>query len=257
MSDERAFKEFQSGDVVNAASLLTILPIPVDHKVAGARAAQSVWAYPLVGAGLGAMAAILANIAGYLGASNGIAAGLALAVLAVSTGAMHEDGLADCADGLGGGRDKDRRLQIMKDSRIGAFGAVALGIALLMRWSTLEGLSMAGNLFWPLIAVGAISRLPMVLVMFFMAPARRDGLAADVGLPPPNTIAAAAGIAVLIGFICLGWGVLPMMFWALIAPVPLLLAAQKLIGGQTGDVLGGTQQLAEIAGLSVALALIS
>ena len=257
MNDASENAGFQVHDIAVAFSLLTILPVPVDHDRAARRGAAACWAFPLVGAALAAGAGLLGVALMFLGVPAGIVAALVLGVLAVLTGAMHEDGLADCADGLGGGRDKGTRLAIMKDSRIGAFGAVALGVALLARWSGIEVLGMAENLFWPLVAVGAVSRLPMVLVMFVMHPARQDGLAAGVGLPPPASVVAAVGLTFLLALICLGWGAFALMFWAGLATLPLFLAAQKLIGGHTGDILGGSQQLAEIAALGVAAALVA
>ncbi|NOX72754.1 MAG: adenosylcobinamide-GDP ribazoletransferase [Alphaproteobacteria bacterium] len=257
MSDPSQDQGFRAHDIAAAFSLLTIFPIPVDHEQAGARAAHAVWAYPLVGAALGAIAASIGNLALVFGAPTGLAAALALGVLALSTGAMHEDGLADCADGLGGGRDKVRRLEIMKDSRIGAFGAVALMVALLARFSGIEALMAANTLFWPLVAVGAASRLPMVLAMFLMSSARDNGLSASVGLPPPKSVVAAIGATFVICVLTLGWGVIPMLFWVGAATLPLFWLAGRLIGGQTGDVLGGAQQLAEIAALGVAFAAVT
>jgi adenosylcobinamide-GDP ribazoletransferase len=257
MNDPWNNPNFRIHDVATAFSLLSTLPVPVDHDEAGARMATATWAYPLVGAALGALAAIIGNIAVYLGTPAGVAAALVLGILALSTGGMHEDGLADCADGLGGGRDKGTRLAIMKDSRIGAYGAVALGVALLARWSGLEGLIISGHLFWPMIAIGAASRLPMVLAMFLMSPARQDGLAAGVGIPPPASVVGAVVISVILCLLTLGWGAFPMLFWVATLPLPLFYFAMKRIGGHTGDVLGGSQQLAEIAAISVAVAVIS
>lgn len=248
MSDQDGFR---ASDIATAFSLLTRLPVSVDHEVAGERAAAATWAYPLVGAALGGIAAIIANIAVIFDVPAGIAAALALATLVLATGAMHEDGLADCADGLGGGRDREHRLKIMKDSRIGAYGAAALTLALLARWSGIEVLVQSGSLFWPLVAVGAVSRTPMVLAMFLLEPARRDGLSAGVGMPPPASAFTACGVAALIALIALGWGAFALLFWTFLAPVPLFLLARKLIGGQTGDILGGSQQLAEIMALAV------
>ncbi len=245
---------FQGHDIAAAFSLLTRLPVPVDHARAGSRAAVASWAYPLVGAALGAMVAVLTNIMLAIGLPAGIAAAMVLGLLALGTGAMHEDGLADTADGLVGGQDIAGRLLIMKDSRIGAFGAVALGIFLLARWSGVEALILGGQLFWPMVAIGAVSRLPMVLVMFFVAPARKDGLSAGVGLPPPPSIAVAVGITLVVCLLALGWTAFPVIFWALIVPVPLLILAQKKIGGQTGDILGACQQMAEVAALAVCVA---
>jgi adenosylcobinamide-GDP ribazoletransferase len=255
MSDRGLKNLFQSGDIVTAFTLLSRLPLPGDHDAGADRAANSVWAYPLVGAALGGLAALGAKLALLFGAPPGITAALALALLVLLSGALHEDGLADSADGLGGGKDRETRLAIMRDSRIGAFGAVALGVALMARWSGLSDLAEAGALFWPLVAVGAASRLPMVLAMFLMPSARRDGLSAAVGMPPVATVFAALGITFLLGLFALGFGVLPLLFWVLVAPLPLFWLAAKKIGGQTGDILGASQQLAEIAGLAVVVAL--
>ncbi len=249
MSDQDGFR---TSDIAAAFSLLTRLPVSVDHQLAAGRAAAATWAYPLVGAVLGGLAAIVANIALVFDVPAGIAAALALATLVLATGAMHEDGLADCADGLGGGHEREHRLKIMKDSRIGAYGAAALTLALLARWSGIEVLAQSGSLFWPLVAVGAASRTPMVLAMFLLEPARRDGLSAGIGMPPPASMLAACGIAAVIAVIALGWGAFSFLFWVFLAPLPLFLLARKLIGGQTGDVLGGSQQLAEIAALAMA-----
>ncbi len=257
MRDSMDGGAFRSGDMAAAFSLLTRLPISADHEDTTSRTAAASWAWPLVGAALGALAASGAIVVGWFGAPNEVAAVLALAILAGVTGAMHEDGLADCADGLGGGKTRESRLEIMRDSRIGAFGAVALVLALLARWSGVSGLIDAGSLFWPMIAIGAVSRLPMIGVMFLVPPAREDGLSANVGLPEPASMAGALGISLILCLLALGWGGFLLMFWALLAPVPLIWAANRLIGGQTGDVLGGTQQLAEIAALSTALAMLS
>jgi len=255
MRDVTPQSNFEWGDMGAAFGLLSRLPITIDHDQAMDRAPQATWAYPLVGAALGAIAALGAEVLLALGASTGIAAAGALALFAGLTGAMHEDGLADCADGLGGGHDVAHRLAIMKDSRIGAFGAVALGIALIARWSALQGLSDGAHLFWPLVAVGAASRVPMVFAMFFVEPARKDGLSAGVGLPPAQSLVAALLIALVLSVFTFGWGGFVFLFWGLVAPIPLFYLAQRLIGGQTGDILGGSQQLAEIATLSAALSL--
>ncbi len=257
MGDVNVEKNFEIHDIFSAFGVLSRLPLPIDHTKATARAPHATWAYPVVGAALGALAAFAANLALFLGAPAGISAAIALGALVLLTGAMHEDGLADCADGLGGGATKARRLEIMKDSRIGAFGATALGIALIARWSGFQGLAEAGKLFWPLIAIGAASRLPMVLAMFFMPAARTDGLSAGVGIPPPVSLAGAIAVTLLVSMFAIGWGGAVVVFWGLIVPIPLLLLAKSLIGGQTGDILGGTQQLAEIACISATFALIT
>ena len=120
------YKNHIMDDILIAFSLLSRIPVPVDHELAGKRAASATWAYPIVGLVLGLIAGIIGTTLHWFGAPAGIAAIAALGSLAILTGGMHEDGLADCADGFGGAMEKDQRLTIMKDSRIGAFGAIAL-----------------------------------------------------------------------------------------------------------------------------------
>ncbi len=248
-------------DLVTALMLLTRWPLPAPLTEAlppdPARGAAAAWAWPVVGALVGAVAATAGWLALVLGASPGIAAAVMLAAMALSTGAMHEDGLADCADGLGGGATRDRRLAIMRDSRIGAFGTVALVLALVARWSALSMLAAAGSLFWPLVVAAAAARLPMVLVAGLMPPARSDGLSVATGRPPARAMGLAAGLVAVAGLVILGWGAVPLLFWVLVAPVPLIGLAARRLGGQTGDVLGGVEQLAEIAALAVVAALVA
>ncbi|MCA8867740.1 MAG: adenosylcobinamide-GDP ribazoletransferase [Rhodobacteraceae bacterium] len=242
-------KGFAPGDILVALGLLSRIPVSVDPELAVTRAATATWAYPLVGAVLGGLAGLVGSILLELNLPSGMAAALALGVLVLLSGAMHEDGLADCADGLGGGHDRERRLEIMKDSRIGAFGAVALVIVLLARWAGLGSLAPVG-LFWPMLAIGAVSRLPMILAMYGMQPARADGLSAGVGTPPPGSVLAALGIGLAIAVLTLGGVGFLVLLIACLAPLPLFWLAQERIGGQTGDILGGSQQLAEIAALA-------
>jgi adenosylcobinamide-GDP ribazoletransferase len=239
-------------DIPAAFSLLTRLPIPVDHEVAHARAAIATWAYPLVGAALGLIAGIIGSLLYWFGAPGSIAAIAALVSLVLMTGGIHEDGLSDCADGFGGAMDKEKRLKIMKDSRIGAFGAVALILFILGRYSSMDVLIYVS--FIPaLIAAGAASRLPMVLAMYAMPNARDDGLSKTVGKPPETSLAIAIVLTLLICFICIGWSGIFVFGWAMIAAIIMACLAQRVIGGQTGDVLGAMQQWAELAALAAAV----
>jgi adenosylcobinamide-GDP ribazoletransferase len=255
MRDPQPQSGLQAHDILAAFSLLTRLPLPVNHARAGARAAVATWAYPLVGATLGLLAGAIGSLAILAGVPNGMAAALALAVLVLASGGLHEDGLADCADGLGGGRDTPHRLEIMKDSRIGAYGAVALGLALIARWSGIDSLPL-GSLIWAMAAVGAVSRVPMVLAMYFMQNARASGLSASVGRPPPESVLIALVLAGLISAAGPGLTGIWALLWALLAALPVLMLANRRIGGQTGDVLGATQQCAEIAALATLSALL-
>ena len=171
--------DLQAHDIWAAFSLLTRLPVPVDHARAGARGAAAAWAFPVVGLIVGGAAGAMAAFAEWLGLPAGMAAASALAFLAVITGGMHEDGLADFADAMGG-MTVERRLEIMKDSRIGAYGVIALSIALLARWSGIGEMSGL-TVVLTLAAVGAASRAVMVWLMFAMRPARKTGLSAGIG----------------------------------------------------------------------------
>lgn len=256
MTDMTEVKTSILSDIPAAFSLLTRLPIPVDHEAAGDRAAFATWAYPLVGATVGLIAGIIGSLLFWFGAPAGIAALATLVALIILTGGMHEDGLADCADGFGGAMDKEKRLEIMKDSRIGAFGAIALILFMLGRASSLEALIEVS--FIPaLIAVGAASRLPMVMALFVMPNARGEGLSSTVGKPPELSLLIAIVLTLLICFLCIGWAGIFVFVWALIAAIVMALLAHRAIDGQTGDVLGAMQQWAELAALAAAITALS
>ena len=194
---------------------------------------------------MGAIAAGVLLVALALGLPAMLAAGLALAAQVIVTGALHEDGLADLADGFWGGRDAARRLEIMRDSRIGSYGALALILGTGLRWQAIAALAEAPHrAALALIAVAMISRLAPVVLLGLLPPARGDGM----GRSASGAAVAAIMIAALL---CLPWLALPGLPVALIAAGLVTLALARLarakIGGQTGDVLGAGQQLAEIA----------
>jgi adenosylcobinamide-GDP ribazoletransferase len=233
-------------DLLSAFALLTRLPLP-DHKGTGA---ASAWAWPVVGAVLGALAAVVAGLALWLGFTPGVVAALVLALGAMLTGGLHEDGLSDTADGLFGGWTKDRRLEIMKDSRVGSYGVLALLLVTLARWSALATLLAHGQL-WALVAVGAISRAPMAVIMSALPNARGGGLSHATGRPSGRVALVGAALALAIAFLFAGFAALPMALSVLLAAGWLARLAQRKIDGQTGDILGAAQQLAEVAALAV------
>lgn len=238
-------------DLATAFALLSRLPLP-DHRGTGA---ASAWAWPLVGAALGAIGAALAMAALWLGVTPGVTAALVLGAGAVLTGALHEDGLSDTADGLFGGWTRERRLEIMKDSRVGSYGVLALVLVTLARWSALTAVlvhGQAGTASWAaLIAAGALSRAPMALVMALLPNARSEGLSHATGRPSALTAGAGLALAVVIAVALTGWTALPLVFATLGVALGLAIVALRRIGGQTGDILGATQQLAEVACLAV------
>nr|WP_322892902.1 MULTISPECIES: adenosylcobinamide-GDP ribazoletransferase [unclassified Yoonia] len=237
-------------DLPAALGLLTRLPVRVDSDKAAARGAAAAWAYPLAGMVIGLKQAVTLALLLWLGVPAAISAALALALAVVLTGAMHEDGLADSADGLWGGWDKARRLAIMKDSHIGSYGVIALALTLLLRWLGLVAIAGADGFALVLIVIAGLSRAGMVGVMAALPHARGDGLSRAVGRPAARTVWLAiglgAGLAVVTGY-------LPLVILAAIVATLCALIAKAKIGGQTGDILGAIQQLTEVA-LLVAVA---
>lgn len=234
-------------DLLSAFALLSRLPLPNHQGTGGA----SAWAWPLVGAVLGALGAALASAALWLGVTPGVTAALVLALGAMLTGGLHEDGLSDTADGLYGGWTKARRLEIMKDSRVGSYGVLALVLVTLARWSALTAVLVYGGHWAALIATGAVSRAPMALMMALLPNARGEGLSHATGRPSAVTALVALALAAAIAVGLTGWTAVPLVFAALGAAILLSFLALRKIGGQTGDILGASQQLAEVACLSV------
>ncbi|MGH1574068.1 adenosylcobinamide-GDP ribazoletransferase [Methylobacterium sp. P31] len=211
---------------------------------------------PLAGLILALPAALVLAVAWRIGLGPFLAATLAIAVLVVATGALHEDGLADVADGFGGGTTRERRLEIMRDSRIGAYGATALVLALALRIGALATLldRTGYAAATALLLAAALSRVAALAPMVLLPPARPDGLAASVGRPGRSSLTTALGIGVALALAAgllglpLG-GVALMILCAGLATLALTRLARRTIGGQTGDVIGACQQVSEIAAL--------
>ncbi|MGL4438291.1 MAG: adenosylcobinamide-GDP ribazoletransferase [Bosea sp. (in: a-proteobacteria)] len=195
-----------------------------------------------------------------------LSAALCVAVLLVSTGAFHEDGLCDCADGLFGGHDVERRLEIMKDSRIGTFAGCALGLSLLLRVAALAAILRGGGLdamVGALAIAAVVSRVEGVRVLATLPTARAYGASAAVGKPSIRTALFAGGLALALALVLTmvcnlpPWGVLAGLVLGHLMVSVLAGLCRRLIGGQTGDVAGAAQQLAEIGfyvGLAAGLA---
>ena len=230
-------------DLGGAFGLLTRLPLG-----GPGRGAASCWAWPVAGAVVGALAAACGWAALAAGLPAGWAAALVLAVQAAATGGLHEDGLADTFDGLMGGRDVARRLEIMRDSRIGSFGALALMLVVLARWSALVVLLPVAP--WAVMAVAAVSRAGMPLLMRALPAARPGGLSAMVGQPTARQVALTLGVAAALA-LPMGWPALALLPVLGAVWLALGLWARARIGGQTGDILGASQQLAEAAALGL------
>lgn len=223
--------------------------------ISGADLARASWAFPLAGALIGLLGAVAFWLARAAGLPPAPAAALALAATLLVTGCLHEDGLADTADGFGGGATREQKLAIMRDSRIGTYGTCALIVSFALRWSALAAVAEPTLVMAALIAAHASARAMLPWLMWLAPPARAEGLAAEAGRPPRASVIAAGILAV----IALGLGLDPT---AAITALLLLLAGiafaawscRRQIGGQTGDVLGALEQASEIIVLLAAAA---
>ena len=235
-------------------SRIPVRPAPVTfdlRRIAGA--------WPVAGFLLSLAPALLFLIACGLRIAPTVAAVLALAVMAFLTGGMHEDGLADTADGFGGGATRAEKLALMRDSRLGTFGALALVFAILAKAGALGAIGASpwrGAL--AILCAAVISRALALWHWSATMPARSDGMAASAGRPDSESLAVGALAALAAAILLL----LVFKFAALLALLLVAVAirlfsrlCEKQIGGHTGDTIGAAQQIAEallLAGLASA-----
>lgn len=228
--------------------------IPVEKPANGAwRLSDTAWAFPLIGAGIGAVAALVFFLTELIGLGSWPAALLAVIAGLALTGGLHEDGLADTADGFFGAQSRDAKLAIMHDSRLGTFGVLALVASVLLRAAALAGIGDVVHAGLALIAAHAASRALLPATMRTLSPARSDGLGATAGKPGAGAVIAAASIGGILALTALGpvrGGIaLGMTTAAVFAAAGL---ARRQIGGYTGDVLGALEQIGEIVMLLAA-----
>jgi len=234
-----------------ALAFLTRLPLRIGVTAPGALA-RAAWAFPLAGLVVGTVGAIVFALSDRLELPFLATALLTVAATALLTGALHEDGLADTADGLGGA-DRAAALAIMRDSRIGTYGVLALIASVGLRVAALAALREPHLAVGALLAAHTVSRGFLPAVMLWCDPAREDGLGAQAGRPTPAVAAAAAIIAVLVAVLTLGiTRGIGAVGWAAVAATCVALLARRRLGGYTGDVLGAVQQIGEIVMLLVA-----
>lgn len=226
---------------------LTRLPARPDGPVTMRDLAGAVHMFPVVGAVVGLLGGVGYTLAGYLGLPSLPAALVALTAMLLATGALHEDGLADTADALSAGPNRERALEIMRDSRIGSYGTIALVVTLLARLVALASFWEPLRFTSVLIAAAAASRATMPVVMLIQPSARLTGLAASTGRPEPRLVGAGALVALLLCLLLLRWTEALVAFAAMTL-VAWLVAGWlgRRFGGCTGDTLGAVQQASEI-----------
>ena len=234
-------------DFWRAMALLSRVPLPPVGDFRAALIARSVWSWPLVGLVLAGLALLPAMLVDFLTGNPLVYAIFAIAAMVLLSGAMHEDGIADCADGFGGGMDRDRKLEIMRDSTVGTYAVVMLILTLGLRLVLITAaadIGQAGILF---LIMAVISRAAMPVVMRILPPARDNGLGKGAGrpgwLPVLIGFAIASAIVLVLGGISAMFAVI---VGVMIAILIVAMVARSQIGGQTGDVLGATQVCAEL-----------
>jgi adenosylcobinamide-GDP ribazoletransferase len=245
-------------EVRRAFGFLTRLPLGAPDAAEDIPLAQASWAFPLVGVAVGLLGGIGYGLAAWIGLPVTVAALVALGVTVLATGALHEDGLADTADGFGGGTTREEKLAIMRDSRTGAYGVLALIFSLGLRVSALAAIADGGRALAALIAAHAVGRGLLPLVLRGLEPARADGLGATAGRPEAALAWSAAGLAAIVAIFALDFlpGIAALIAAAL-AMALLAAVAQRQIGGYTGDALGAVEQGGEIVMLLAAAAWLS
>jgi len=229
-------------DLALAFTVLTRLPLgrlaPADWD---GRLGRSVWAYPLVGAVVGAIGAGAYWASRRVGFPVSLGAVCALAAGLLATGALHEDGLADTADGFGGGTGPARKLEIMRDSRIGTYGALALILSLGARGTAIAAIAQPGAVAAALVGAGALGRGGLGVVILAAQPARADGLAAGLRASSRTRAVVGIGLSTAIALPVLPPGLACGAAMAALGTAwGMSWLARRQIGGYTGDVLGAT-----------------
>ncbi|WP_246185019.1 adenosylcobinamide-GDP ribazoletransferase [Paracoccus aestuariivivens] len=239
-------------EAVTALVWLTRLPLGKFLPAQVPSLSKAAWAFPLVGLVLGGCASVALLIMHMLGLPAVVVAIVTTGSMILLTGGLHEDGLADYADGYGGA-NRERSLEIMRDSRIGSYGVLSLVLVTGLRIAALAALieSSVTIAACALMAAAVFSRVGMSVALALMPAARRDGLGQAAGRASRGQAAVALVIAaisvILLSIWANGiphlWGIAA--FFGGAAQVWLARGAQRRLGGQTGDVLGAIQQIGE------------
>lgn len=238
-------------DLITAFMLLTRLPV---GRFAGSPdLGRCVWAFPLVGLVVGGIGSLVYGLAHWLGMPPLVAAGWTVAATMLVTGALHEDGLADTADGFGGGGTPARKLEIMRDSRIGSYGALALVLSVVVRVAAIAALGRPWAAAAVIILAAMVGRAAILVVLLIIAPARDDGMGSAMGTPHAGRIALGLGLAVASAFLSTPpRAAVAAVVLGLGSALVLAKLAASQIGGYTGDVLGAAEVLAECVVLTAA-----
>jgi adenosylcobinamide-GDP ribazoletransferase len=244
-------------DISLAIGLLTRVPMPHPVSATPDALARAQRAFPLVGALIGLIVGMVDRGLLGMGIPALAAAALALGASAALTGALHEDGLADVGDGFGGGRDRAAKLAIMRDSRLGTYGAIVLLVGFATRLSALASLPVVA-IVPALVVAHALARAAIPVLAANMPFARDDGLGKAAGRPDMASAVTAGVIAVVLALLCLPAKAAVLAVVVTIAGAAAMAAlAWRQIGGITGDVFGAVEQVVETAVLVMLAARLS
>jgi len=246
-------------DLLAAFQLLTRLPVARLAKTGPpANLARCVWAFPVVGLVVNAIGGFAYWLMYRLGVPPLVAAVWALAVTIAVTGALHDDGLADTADGFGGGATSERKLEIMRDSHIGSYGVLAMILSVAARTTAIGGSTDPLRMLVAFCLAGMLGRGGILVLLLALRPARDDGMGAAVGGASVGPISAGLAVTVIASFAAMPiWTALAMMTVALSVSLAVAKLARGQIGGYTGDVLGAGEVMIECVVLTVAASLIA
>lgn len=235
-------------DILAAFMLLSRVPVQWE-KVSNEAPdiGRAMWAYPVVGLFVGGCSAAVYLLAIYISVPSLLAIIIALIVSVFVTGAFHEDGLADVADGFGGGLTREKKLEIMRDSRIGTYGGLALILAIALKVSSLAQLPP----LWVVkaVVIGAVvSRVMIIVTARVLPPARKNSLATEAGKPSVVIMVSAFVIAGATTYLLAGyWPLFVVIGVALMVTLFFCRLAYTQVQGFSGDILGATQQISEIS----------
>ena len=245
LTSQRFFK-----DILLSVSFLTRIPISKDLLFERSLM-DAAWSFPLIGGLVGFLGGMVALLLSYFNISPIIISFLTIGAIILLTGGLHEEGLADTADGFGINKNPEDKINIMRDSQIGVYGTLALIIAISVKAVALSELINKDPFFACVIALivsGALSRSTIVGIAFFIEKASETGLASFAGKPKAN----GAGMCFLISilfciFLLPLTKVLAAIFLSIVTTVVIGFLSKKQINGYTGDILGTTQILSETA----------
>ncbi len=249
--------------LLEAARFLTRIPLPQTGRER-VELSDTFLMFPVVGIFIGAFSAVTLWLGLSVGLPPFLAAVVAVGATVLLTGGLHEDGLADIADGFGGGHSRDEKLRIMRDSHLGSYGVLCLVLMLAARLGVFANLIdrlPPLSVVYLLIASAALSRGMMVGLVTILPPARHDGLSASLRPATPLFAMAAYAVALVIAVMFLlavvsGLNIAVIISTTLIATIIVAALAFRQIGGHTGDVAGAGQQLSEITCLFAIVAVV-